>query len=404
MKKNLRRNSQASHSTVGKKCSIGGVRIRTRRYVFSPQQPHAEAELRRHFLESNIDRMGTDIEIALYKEQDRQQWDSFIEHAGTATVCHHFLWQKVIQSAYNHRPFYLLAREREQIIGVLPLVRMKSRLFGGSLTSMPFLDYGGVCTDHETVAHELVRQAQQLMHEQAVDCVELRQRVLTSNEGNVRLDKVGMVLDLSAGVETLWTSLPAKTRNQVRKAQKSGLTVVSGGGELLDEFYGVFVENMRDLGSPVHHKKFFARIFEQFGEQVRLFVVRDQQEPVGGLVSFFFRDTVMVPWASALRRYISKCPNNILYWEALQYACAHNYQQFDFGRSSIDSGTYAFKKQWGAKPVQVYWQLLSREGNKKSVAFAASESKYKIVIEAWKRLPVPVSAVLGPAIRRYLTN
>jgi serine/alanine adding enzyme len=213
-----------------------------------------------------------------------------------------------------------------------------------------------------------------------------------------------MILDLSPGIEALWTGLPAKTRNQVRKAQKSGLRVVSGGGELLDEFYTVFVENMRDLGSPVHHKLFFTRIFEQFGEQVRLFVVRDEQHPVGGLVCFFFRDTVTVPWASSLRRYISKCPNNILYWEALQYACMRNYLRFDFGRSSVDSGTYAFKKQWGAKPVQVYWQLLSRSPGRKNLAFSANESKYKMAVEAWKRLPIPVSRVLGPAIRKYLTN
>ena len=348
--------------------------------------------------------MSGNGEIVLCGERERKEWDTFVENSPSATICHHFLWQTVIQSAYGHRPFYLLARDGEQVRGVLPLVLVSSRLFGSSLTSMPFLDYGGVCTHHEAVAHELVRRAQQLMHEQAVDYVELRQRVPTNTAGNVRLDKVGMVLDISAGSDALWTGLPSKIRNHVRKAQKSDLKVVVGGGELLDEFYGVFVENMRDLGSPVHHKNFFIRIFEQFGDQVRLFVVRDQQLPVGGLICFFFRDTVTVPWASTLRRYISKCPNNMLYWEALQYACARHYQQFDFGRSSIDSGTYAFKKQWGAKPVQVYWQLLSREVNKKSVSFSANESKYRIVIEAWKRLPVPVSAVLGPVIRRYLTN
>jgi FemAB-related protein (PEP-CTERM system-associated) len=297
-----------------------------------------------------------------------------------------------------------LAQDQGQVLGVLPLVLVRSRLFGSSLTSMPFLDYGGVCAEHEGVMAALVHRTQHLMHERTVDCVELRQRVPTGNEGNVRLDKVGMLLDLSPGIEALWAGLPAKTRNQVRKAQKSGLRVVSGGGELLDEFYAVFVENMRDLGSPVHHKIFFKRIFEQFGEQVRLFVVRDEQHPVGGLVSLFFRDTVTVPWASSLRRYISKCPNNILYWEALQYACMRNYLRFDFGRSSIDSGTYAFKKQWGAKPVQVYWQFLSRSPARKNLAFSANESKYKLVIETWKRLPIPVSKVLGPAIRKYLTN
>ncbi len=348
--------------------------------------------------------MGMNIEVLLWSQDEEQQWRAFVEDAPTATICHHFTWQSVIQAAYGHKPFYLLAREEGQVRGVLPLILVKSRLFGASLTSMPFLDYGGVCTEKEEVAKALVCRAQALMREHGADSVELRQRTPTGNDGAVRLDKVGMVLDISAGSEALWTSLPAKTRNQVRKAQKSDLKVEVGGGELLDEFYGVFVENMRDLGSPVHHKKFFAHIFEQFGEQVRLFVVRDQQQTIGGLICFFFRDTVTVPWASSLRRYIVKCPNNILYWEALQYACVHNYRRFDFGRSSIDSGTYAFKKQWGAKPEQVYWQLLSKNPETKSVAFSASEDKYKLVIEAWKRLPLSVSVLLGPVIRRYLTN
>lgn len=348
--------------------------------------------------------MSQTINIVLCNGRERTAWETFVQNAPGATICHHFLWQSVIQAAYGHRSFYLLARDGERVQGVLPLILVRSRLFGRSLTSMPFLDYGGVCSESESVARELVLHAQQLMHEHAADCVELRQRLQTGSEGDVRLDKVGMVLDLSPGIEALWTGLPTNTRNHVRKAQKSDLKVIVGGGDLLDEFYPVFAENMRDLGSPVHHRNFFVHIFKQFGEQVRLFVVRDQQRPIGGLVCFFFRDTVTVPWASSLRRFASKCPNNILYWEALQYACARDYRRFDFGRSSIDSGTYVFKKQWGAKPVQVYWQLLSKDSHKKSLSFSASESKYKFVIEAWKRLPISVSAVLGPAIRRYLTN
>jgi FemAB-related protein (PEP-CTERM system-associated) len=348
--------------------------------------------------------MGANLEILLCGEQEKNKWDAFVEHAPAATMCHHFLWQRVIESAYKHQAFYLLAQEQGKVLGTLPLVLVSSRLFGSSLTSLPFLDYGGVCADHDDVRVTLVRRAQQLMHEQAVNCVELRQRTPTGPDGSLRLDKVGMVLDLSPGIEALWTALPAKTRNQVRKAQKSDLTVASGGGELLEEFYAVFVENMRDLGSPVHHKLFFTHIFEHFGEQARLFVVRDGGQAVGGLVCVLFRDTVTVPWASSLRRASSKCPNNLLYWEALQYACERHYRRFDFGRSSVDSGTYAFKKQWGAKPEQVYWQLLSRAPEQKSVAFAAHEAKYKMVVEAWKRLPVSVTVILGPAIRRYLTN
>ncbi len=344
------------------------------------------------------------VDIVLCGTRERDAWELFVQNAPNATICHHFLWQSVIQSAYGHRPFYLMARDGEHVRGILPLILVSSRLFGRSLTSMPFLDYGGVCTDDAGIANALIERAKLLMREYAVDCVELRQRMPTGDEGSVRRDKVGMVLDLSPGIEALWRGLPTKMRNHVRKAEKSGLKVEVGGGELLPEFYPVFLENMRDLGSPVHHQLFFRRIFEQFGEQVRLFLVRDEGHPIGGVVCFFFRDTVTVPWASSLRRYATKCPNNLLYWAALQYACAQNYARFDFGRSSIDSGTYVFKKQWGAQPIQVYWQLLSKDPEQTSLAFAANESKYKIAVEAWKRLPLPVTKILGPAIRKYLTN
>src|SRR5262245_53135657 len=125
--------------------------------------------------------MGVNAEIVLCGEQERKEWSDFVERTPSATVCHHYLWQTVIQSAYGHRPFYLLARYGEQVRGVLPLVLVSSRLFGSSLTSMPFLDYGGVCTDQEAIAAALVNRAQDLMHERTVDCVELRQRVPTGN-------------------------------------------------------------------------------------------------------------------------------------------------------------------------------------------------------------------------------
>src|SRR5689334_7894797 len=101
--------------------------------------------------------MSPPIEIVTCGSNERELWEMFIQDAPSATICHHFLWQSVIRSAYGHMPFYLLARDHGQILGVLPLILVKSRLFGRSLTSMPFLDYGGVCTNQETVASGLVQ-------------------------------------------------------------------------------------------------------------------------------------------------------------------------------------------------------------------------------------------------------
>jgi lipid II:glycine glycyltransferase (peptidoglycan interpeptide bridge formation enzyme) len=140
----------------------------------------------------------------------------------------------------------------------------------------------------------------------------------------------------------------------------------------------------------------------EFGQQARLMLVRDGHRAIGGLVCLFFKNTVTVPWASSLRQYLTKCPNNLLYWEAIRYACENGYTCFDFGRSSIDSGTYNFKRQWGAEPVQIYWQVLNKNGSKHT-AFSSNSFKYRAAVEIWKYLPVSLTMKLGPRIRRYLT-
>jgi FemAB-related protein (PEP-CTERM system-associated) len=265
------------------------------------------------------------------------------------------------------------------------------------------MDYGGVCADDADAVQRLIDQACALLREQKSRSLELRQSDSSVRLGASREDKVSMILDLSVGAEAIWKALPAKVRNQVRKAEKSGLTVCVGGAELLDEFYDIFVVNMRDLGSPVHGKAFFSEMCAALGNSVRVTLVRDGQRTVGGLIALFFKDTMLVPWASSLREYFSKCPNNLLYWDAIQDGCKRGCGKFDFGRSSIGSGTYDFKKQWGAQPKQLYWQVLNVDGAEGST-ISTDKAKYRFVLEVWRRLPLSVTRIMGPKIRKYLTN
>ena len=262
------------------------------------------------------------LHIAVCDADEQHLWEAYVDSSPTATLCHRFHWQRIISKVYGHQSFYMMAQRDSRVCGIVPLFLVKSRLFGTSLTSMPFLDYGGICADDDATAQLLLDQAHRLMQEHGADWVELRQCESPSWTTSLRLDKASLILDISMGAEALWRSLKATVRNQVRKAVKSGLTASVGGAELLDEFYPVFAANMRDLGSPVHHRAFFAHIFAEFGTQARLVMVSDGRRAVGGLVALFFKDTIVVPWASSLRQYFPKCPNNLLYWEAIQYGCA----------------------------------------------------------------------------------
>lgn len=344
-----------------------------------------------------------DLTVVSCQAEQRARWDAYVQGCSSATMCHQFAWKDVIEHAYGHGTHYLMADREGKTVGILPLVLVQRPLLGSSLTSMPFMDYGGVCADDADTAQFLVERARALMREQKSRSLELRQCDSSVRLGSCREDKVSMILDLSPGAESIWKALPAKVRNQVRKAEKSGLTVCVGGAELLDEFYEIFIVNMRDLGSPVHGKVFFSEMCVAMGDSVRVTLVRDGKRTVGGLIALFFKDTMFVPWASSLREYFSKCPNNLLYWDAIQDGCKRGYAKFDFGRSTIGSGTYDFKKQWGAQPKQLHWEVLNVDGAAGST-ISADDSKYRLVLEIWRRLPIPVTRIMGPRIRRYLTN
>ncbi|WP_447859200.1 FemAB family XrtA/PEP-CTERM system-associated protein [Nitrospira calida] len=342
------------------------------------------------------------MEIVCCGQSHQPLWDGYVQQSAAATIGHVFAWQSVIRQTYGHEAFYLLATDGSTAKGIFPLVLVKSFL-GTSLTSMPFMDYGGICADNQETAQALLDHAMRLMREQQCQVLEIRQALPVIRIGISCADKVSMLLDLSSGIDRLWRSLPAKVRNQVRKAEKSGLTTTTGGLELLDEFYNVFAVNMRDLGSPVHSRTFFRRIGTAFGSRMRVILVRHGQSTVGSAVCLFFKDTMLVPWASSLREHFAKCPNNLLYWEAIQHGCKHGYRTFDFGRSSVGSGTFEFKKQWGAQPLALPWQLLRQNGGSGST-LSVSDGKYRLFAAIWRRLPVSVSRILGPRIRKHLTN
>ena len=315
----------------------------------------------------------------------------------------------------------------ELVTGILPLVHLKQFLFGNSLTSIPFFDIGGILANDTKTEQALLYKAIELAHKLKVDNIELRhieplhwldessKLKAQSSKGSAsncelsamnwvfqtRSHKVRMLLQLPESSEVLMKSFKAKLRSQIKKPIKEGLYVKIGGPELLKAFYKVFSINMRDLGSPVHSKKIIQNVLEEFSDNARTVLIYKDKQPVACSLIVGFKDTLENPWASALREYSKLSPNMLLYWTMLEYACDNGYKYFDFGRSSPDEGTYKFKKQWGAKPVPFHWQYIYLKGGPPESA-TSEKSKFEKAIQYWQKLPVSVTNILGPWIRKYI--
>jgi FemAB-related protein (PEP-CTERM system-associated) len=268
---------------------------------------------------------------------------------------------------------------------------------------MPFLDAGGPCGESEAAREALLSRVIEEARKAGARSVEIRSTERLSLPVEPVTEKVRMVLPLSDPDGT-WRGLDSKVRNQVRKAERAGLSVEFGGAEKLDHFYEPFAVNMRDLGSPVHSRGFFRAMIDAFGDAIRLGVVYRAARPVGGLVAVALKDTLAVPWASSLREYRALCPNMLLYWETIRQACREGFQRFDFGRSSRHSGTYAFKRQWGAREEPLYWYTLSMRSEGQGDHRPSDGWRKAVLARAWSRLPIALTKRLGPRLRGQLTQ
>ena len=331
---------------------------------------------------------------------DAAAWDSYVSGHPDASAYHRWAWRDVFSRAFGHDSFYLVALDGARIVGALPLVEFRSHLFGTFAVSLPFVNYGGVVADDQRAAEALNVRAVSLARERRWHHVELRHIGRQFAEWPVKRHKVGMWLPLSGSAEALWSSLDRKVRNQVRKAEKSGCTAEDGGAELLGDFYRVFAHNMRDLGTPVYARRFFDEVLRAFPADTRVFVVRVDGEPVAASITVGWRDRLEVPWASSLRAHATQSPNTLLYWTMLQWAVQHGYKTFDLGRSTPDEGTFHFKKQWGAQPLDLAWEYLGLSGDVPDQS--PKNPKFKAAIAVWQHLPVWLTNRVGPPIVRSI--
>jgi FemAB-related protein (PEP-CTERM system-associated) len=339
-----------------------------------------------------------EMAVTIASSADAAEWTRFVSASPAATGYHAWAWRDVFTKAFGHECVYLIARQGTRIAGVLPLVFIDSMIFGRSLTSLPFLNYGGVAAESSHAADALLARAADVASDRRCGHVELRHIERQFPRLPCKQHKVTMKLPLESG---MWERLDRKVRNQIRKAQKSELTSEAGGIELLEDFYAVFARNMRDLGTPVYGRQFFAEVLRAFPANARIHVIRLKGAPVAAGITYTSGGTTEVPWASSIRDYNNLCPNHLLYWSVIEAAVARGDVVLDFGRSTPNEGTYKFKEQWGAAPVPLHWEYHLSAGGAVPNA-SPTNPKFRLAIELWKKLPLPVAARLGPPIVRCI--
>lgn len=328
---------------------------------------------------------------------DIADWPDFVMKNSYALPSHNPAWSEVIEQSFGHKSLVVCARDPQgQLLGGIPVTVFSSPLFGKFAVSMPYLNYGGIVCEYFDICLALIDKLRELRIELGLQHIEIRS-IHPNLSDNPSTKKASMILELPANDAELDRLLGSKVRAQYKKADEFSPECAIGKMELLEDFYRVFSRNMRDLGTPVYAKQWFSNILQHPGLDARILIIYVKQKPVSCAFLVNHGRLMEIPWASTIKSANKYNANMWMYRQILSFAINQGCQYFDFGRSTLEAGTFKFKKQWGAEPCQHYWYCLLPENTAKP-ELNPDNPKLKLFILLWKFMPVWLTNIIGPAI------
>ena len=340
------------------------------------------------------------IRLRQLDEASASAWDDFVTTRPAGTFFHRAAWARVIESAFDHRCHYTLAEQDGAIVGVLPLAHVRTRLFGNTLVSTPFCVYGGPLAVDRDAAAALDAHAEALREKLGAAAVEMRERDDVGCDWQVRPDLyVTFRKPITGDNDRNMKAIPRKQRAMVRKGIQNSLTSVCN--QDVAVLHRVYAESVRNLGTPVFSRRYFNILSRIFSDCSDIVTVLDRDRPIASVMNFYFRDEVLPYYGGGTAEARHRAGNDFMYWEVMRRAAERGFRLFDFGRSKLGTGAFAFKHNWGFEPEKLHYRYRLAPGAA-IPDHNPLNPKYRLFIAAWKKLPLPVANLLGPPIVRGL--
>jgi FemAB-related protein (PEP-CTERM system-associated) len=339
------------------------------------------------------------VTIRRMQPSDRARWDEFVLRCPAATFFHRAGWQEVIERAFGHRTWFLLAEADGRIEGVLPLAQVRSLLFGHSLAGLPFCVYGGPAADTDRARIALDQEAVALAGRLQVDHLELRLRTRSHEDWPAKDLYVTFRREIDPDPEKNLNAIPRKQRAMVRKGLKAGLTTVVDSET--NRFYRAYSESVHRLGTPVFSRRYFDILRAVFAEDSEILTVTRGDDIVASVLSFYFRDEVLPYYGGGTVLAREVAGNDLMYWEVMRRACERGVRVFDYGRSKRGTGSYDFKRNWGFEPTPLHYEYHLVKASE-IPDHNPLNPKYRAFIGMWKKLPLALANRIGPYIVKSL--
>lgn len=333
---------------------------------------------------------------------DCSRWDAYVEKNPAATVYHMSAWGRAVSRSMGHKCYYITVEENDEICALIPLIHVKSMLFGNSLVSVAFATNGGPLFDNGDALRVLDEECRKLTEKLNADYLECRNMDAVHDDWPVKKDMYSTFRkELSADNEENMLAIPRKQRAMVRKGIKFDLKAVID--DFPDRLFAMYSESVRNLGSPVFPKKLFYCLKQEYGENCEILTIEtDQGKAVSSVMTFYFRDEVVPYYGGGTFEARGLAANDFMYWSLMERAASVRHCRiFDFGRSKNGTGAFSFKKNWGFEPKPLNYEFILKNGAEMP-DINPLNPKYQLMIKVWKKLPLPLANIVGPLISKYL--
>lgn len=341
------------------------------------------------------------MDVKPFSEADAARWDRFILQQAHGTFFQSTGWKRVIERTFGYTPIYYYAESGGEIVGILPLFHIRNLLVRSALISVPFGVYGGLLADNPDARQALLEKAKALAEQWRAEYVEFKSVYKTIDDLPTKDLYVTFVQELQADPEANLEWIPRKTRRMVRVSLKNNLDVEFT-REGLNDFYDIYATSLHQLGTPAFPLPLFRHLLETFPKECFFLFVRHGGRRIAGVMTFAYKDCLLPYYGGAYRAFNHLAVNNFMYWKLIEYGGLNGFRWFDFGRSkkNVGSGSYDFKRHWGMQEINLEYQYYLRPGARLPDLNPANP-KYKFFVEGWKKLPFPLTKILGPRLVRF---
>lgn len=330
-------------------------------------------------------------------------WDDMVLSTKGYSFFHSTSWARVLSESYDYKPLYFSIFDKDSLLGLLPIMEIKSILTGRRGSSLPFSDYCEPIIAKESHFQNLLRHAIRFGKTSDWRHIELRGGKRFFDHISPSSHYYGHTLDLQIDEDKVFSKFRGSTKRNIKKAIREGVKVrICNSLDSVKEFYRLNCITRKHHGLPPQPFDFFKKVHEHIilNNQGIVVLAHHNSKAIASAIYFHYGKKALYKYGSSNRKYQHLRANNLVMWQAIKWYCQNGYKTLCFGRTEpANKGLLQFKSGWDAKQTALpyYKYHLVKE-----IFLTKNSQKRAVHTKVFSKIPIGFLKLVGKLLYRHV--